>query len=421
MVFPTQLRKAGLFGVFLLANLLAGTVADLAAGDWPQILGPHRSGSAEGEKLLDAWPAGGPKPLWSAQVGSGYAGAAIAGNRVLVFHRVGDQERIEALDAASGRSLWKADFEALYRGGIDADKGPRCVPLVHRDKVYALGAAGDLYAVALYSGKKLWTRSLFADYRGDEGYFGAGSTPIIVGERLLVNVGGRGAGIVALDPVTGKTQWQATDEAASYAAPTAVTIGNKPQALFITRYNCVLADPASGKVTTLMPFGKRGPTVNAATPLVFEGKMFLTASYGVGAVAATIDPVKPKVLWSGDDTLSSQYATPVQHDGFIYGIHGREDIGVAELRCIEAATGKVRWKQPGYGVAHLILADGKLLIVGVGGRLALARATPDKYDELATFDLDQSVARALPALAGGRLFVRTGSGGGQLHALQVGQ
>lgn len=418
---PYDLRKLGLFGAFLLAAWLVRTGADLKAGDWPQILGPHRNGAADGEKLLNAWPAAGPRQLWSVQVGSGYAGAAIAGNRVLVFHRVGDQERLEAFDAASGRSLWKADFEALYRGGIDADKGPRCVPLVHRGQVYALGAAGDLHAVALDSGKPLWTRSLFADYGGDEGYFGAGSTPILVGERLLVNVGGRGAGIVALEPATGKTQWKATDEAASYAAPTQVTLDNRPQALFITRYHCVLADPASGQTTTLLPFGKRGPTVNAATPLVFEGKMFLTASYGVGAVAATLDSAKPKTLWSSDDTLSSQYSTPVAHEGFLYGIHGREDIGVAELRCIEAATGKVRWKQPGYGVAHLILADGKLVIVGVSGRLALARATPDKYDELAKFDLEQDVARALPALASGRLFVRTGSGGGRVYAFEVGR
>ena len=166
----------------------------------------------------------------------------------------------------------------------------------------------------------------------------------------------------------------------------------------------------------------RGPTVNAATPLVFGGKLFVTSSYGVGARFSSLDSAA-KSLWANDNTLSSQYSTPVEQNGFLYGTHGREDIGVADLRCVEAATGKVRWTKAGTGVANLILADERLLIVGVSGRLALARANPAKYEELATFDLVQDVSRALPALAAGRLYVRTGSGdaGGQLHCLAVGQ
>jgi outer membrane protein assembly factor BamB len=343
----------------------------------------------------------------------------VSGERVIVFHRVGDSEIAEALDAATGKPMWKATFAANYRGGVDADTGPRCVPLVADGKVYVFGAAGDLRCVALASGDRLWERSLLAEYSADEGYFGAGSTPLLVGGKLLVNVGGRGAGIVALEPATGKTAWKATDEGASYSSPTAVTVNGKEQALFITRYHCVLADPATGAVQVLFPFGKRGPTVNAATPLVFGGRLFATASYGIGAYYAPLSAGSEPV-WTNDDTLSSQYATPVESGGFLYGTHGREDVGAAELRCVEAATGKVRWSKPGYGVANLILAGDKLLIVGARGRLALASASPTKYEELASHQLAGDVARALPALAAGRLYVRTGSGGGQLHCLAVG-
>ena len=416
-----------------LLALLAGSVwvaSSARAGDWPQILGPNRDGKAAAdEKLLDAWPVGGPKVLWKQNLGSGYGGVAVAGGKVIAFHRVEDQERIEAFDAAGGKSLWKADFDATYRGGIDADKGPRCVPLVAEGSVYAFGAAGDLHAVAAATGKKLWSRSLYDDYGGDEGYFGAGSTPILIRGKLLVNVGGRGAGLVALDPATGRTLWKTTDEAASYSSPAAVKLGTAERALFITRLNCVLVDPATGKAQTLAPFGQRGPTVNAATPLVFGGRMFLTSSYGVGALLAKLEamPAQPAAsitaqeVWSNDDTLSSQYATPVEHGGFLYGIHGREDVGEAELRCVEAATGKVRWSQPRYGVAHLILADGKLLIQSVEGRLALAGAEPAKYRELAAFQLTREPTRAIPALAAGRLYVRTGSTGGELICVQVAQ
>jgi outer membrane protein assembly factor BamB len=394
--------------------------AGVWAGDWSQILGPSRNGQAVAEKLAATWPAGGPTKLWTYKLGSGYSGPAVVGERVIVFHRAGDSERVEAIDVKSGRSVWKADFSATYSGGVDADKGPRCVPLVAAGKVYVFGTAGDLRCVSLAAGEKVWERSLYADYSGDEGYFGAGSTPILVAGKLLVNVGGRGAGIVALDPATGKTVWKASDEGASYSSPTAVKVGGNEQAVFITRYNCVLADPERGAVKTLFPFGKRGPTVNAAAPLVLGGKLFVTSSYGVGANFCSFDAAKAKSLWANDDTLSSQYATPVQHNGFLYGTHGREDIGVAELRCVEAATGKVRWNQKDYGVANLILADDKLLIVGASGRLALAKANPEKYEELASHELVQDVSRALPALAGGRLYVRTGQQGGQLHCLAVG-
>jgi outer membrane protein assembly factor BamB len=403
------------YGIPLLA------LATAQAGDWPQILGPARNGQAAGETMAATWPAGGPKELWTFKLGSGYAGPAVVGNRVLVFHRLGDREVVEALDAATGKSLWKADFEAIYRPGINPDDGPRCVPLVTDGRIYVFGAAGDLRCVSLESGKRLWERALFADHGGDEGYFGAGSTPILVGGKLLVNVGGRGAGIVAVVPQTGRTVWKATDEGASYSSPAAVTLGGKEQAIFITRYNCVLADPAMGKVQTLFAFGRRGPTVNGAMPLILKDKLFVTSSYGVGAQYATLAASGAKSLWANDESLTSQYATPVEHNGFLYGTHGREDVGVAELRCIEAATGKVRWTRPGYGVAHIILAGDQLLIVGVAGRLALAKANPARYEELASHELVQDVTRALPALSGGRLYVRSGSGGGKLHCLVVGE
>ena len=391
------------------------------AGDWPQILGPDRNGKATAdEKLAESWPEGGPRRVWVKKLGSGYAGPAVVGERVIVFHRVGSNETVEALDPNTGRPQWKAQFEATYRTTIDPDDGPRCVPLIADGKVYVYGAAGDLRCVSLDKGQKLWERSLLVDYAGEEGYFGAGSTPILVGGRLLLNVGGRGAGIVAIDPATGKTVWKATDEQASYSAPTVVKHGGKDQALFVTRYNCVLADPAGGAPQVLFAFGKRGPTVNAATPLVFGGKLLVTSSYGIGARLASLESVG-MAAWADDDTLSSQFATPVEHNGFLYGTHGRDDVGVAELRCIEAATGKVRWSREGYGVANLILAGDKLLIAGARGRLALARANPAKYEELASHQQGADASFALPALAGGRLYVRTGRGGGEMACYEVGR
>jgi outer membrane protein assembly factor BamB len=392
----------------------------VVGGDWPQILGPNRNGHAENELIAERWPATGPKVLWRYPLGSGYAGMAVVGERLVAFQRVAQSERIECLNSASGQSLWKADFPTTYRGGIDPDTGPRCVPLIAEGSVFVFGAAGDLHAVNLENGERLWSRSLYADYRGDEGYFGAGSTPILVSGKLIVNVGGRGAGLVAIDPATGKTLWQAGDEAASYSSPASARVGNQDKAVFITRLNCILVDPADGRITTLFPFGMRGPTVNAATPLILGSKIFTTSSYGIGAAFALLVDAPATPIWTNDNTLSSQYATPVEHNGYLYGIHGREDQGVAELRCIEAASGKVQWKKTGFGVAHIILAGETLLIQKTDGQICLAVADPAKHRELATARVSSQPTRALPALSKGRLFVRTGSGGGELICLDVG-
>ena len=399
------------------------------AGDWPQILGPNRNGQADGEKLYEKWPAAGLKSEWTYALGSGYAGPAVVGNRVIVFHRKADQEIVEALDLATGKPLWKAEFLATYNGGVDSDKGPRCVPVVKDGRVFAFGAAGDLHCVSLDKGEELWSRSLMADYAGEEGYFGAGSTPLVIGERVIANIGGAKAGLVAVDAKTGKTAWQSTDEGASYAAPTSVTVGGKEQGLFVTRYNALLVDPATGKTSPLLPFGKRGPTVNAATPIVFDGQVFLTASYDIDAVLATVSS-PAEIRWQDGDTLSSQYATPVYRDGYLYGIHGREDLPPAgALRCVDAKTGKVKWEQAGFGIAHAILAGDKLLLTKVKGDIVLAEASPAGYRELATAEIarvknpiNRGILRPLPALSQGRFLTRTNEDGiGKLICVRVGE
>ena len=404
--------------------LAASLWAPARAGDWPQILGPDRNGRADGEELPGKLDPPRLKPLWTSKLGGGYAGPVVVGQRVIIFHRVGENEVVEALDAATGKRLWRAPSPASYRGGVDphGDVGPRCVPLVAQNSVYAYGAAGDLICVALDTGKILWRRELAADYEAAEGYFGAGSTPIVAGGKLLANVGGKNAGVVALDPISGKTLWQATSEIASYSSPTLAKLGGKEQAIFVTRLNCVAVDPASGKATTLFPFGRSGPTVNAATPLVVDDKLFVTASYNIGAELRQLSGTSAKQLWASDDTLSSQYNTAVADRGYLYGIHGREDVGVAELRCVELATGNVKWSKEGFGCAHAILAGDKILLVGVRGKLTLIAANPNKYEELGAGDLGRHDFRALPALAGGKLYARTSdSNSGELLCVPLGK
>ena len=390
---------------FMVALLATGHAA--AAGEWPQILGPNRNAIAADEQLADSWPGGKPRTVWQRTVGDGFAGIAVAGGRAVLFHRIEDREIAEAMDARTGKPLWKASFPTRYVSTIAPDDGPRCVPLIHNDHVYLLGAGGDLQCVSMDMGRQIWSRSLAKEFGAREGYFGSGSTPVVAEEQLLVNVGGRdGAGIVAFSLETGETLWKATDEEASYSSPTQANIGGRKRVIFVTRYNVVCIDPRNGEVAFRFPFGQRGPTVNAATPLVFDQHLFVSASYGVGAVMAKLEAKVARPLWQSDEVMSSQYTTSVYHDGYLYGIHGRQDIGIAELRCIDPFTGTVVWKEEGFGTGNLVLAGDKLLIMKTDGALLLVQPSPKEYELLAQAKVFDTTVQPLPALAGGLLYVR---------------
>ncbi len=401
-------RSGGRWHFVCLAAIVAAATVLLAtatAGDWPQILGPHRDGKAEGEQLL-AWPAAGPEVIWERPVGRGFAGVAVAQGRLVLFHRLGENLVAEGWDAATGKPRWKATFPTTYRSSISSDDGPRCVPVIHENSVYLMGPGGELACVALDSGKTMWSREVYQEFKAPDGYFGAGSSPLVEDGKLLLNVGGSGAGLVAFSLTDGKTIWKATDELASYSSPVAATVGDVRHVIFVTRLNVVSIDARSGSVRFRIPFGARGPTVNAANPLVLGDHLFVSASYGVGARWLKIEPRQAVQDWESDDVMSSQYTTCVEKDNYLYGLDGRQDVGVARMRCFDPRSGKVQWTEEGAGTGNLILAGDKLLVIKTEGEVLLVEPSPRGFKQLArTRALDNS-SQALAALSAGLLYVR---------------
>jgi len=411
---------------WLFASLL--TVSAANAGDWPQILGPQRNGIASGERLAESWPATGPRVAWSHAVGSGFSGVAVADGRVFVFDRQADQERVTALAADTGKPIWQSGFKASFVPAYVNDNGPRCVPTVHRNRVVVFGAKGALHCLDVKTGKTIWTHDTMAlfnskrPFRGEppEGYFGKGSSPIVFNGLVIVNAGGaeKNAGVVAFSLSDGKLAWKSTDVRASYSSPTLARIGGQSHVVFAARLNVISVDPMTGKELFRFSFGRPGPTVTGATPVVLGDQIFVTASYGFGAVMAKIGVGKVSETWRSDDILSSQYTTAIADGGKLYGIHGRQDVGGAALRCVDAGTGRVAWEEAGFGYATLIAADKKLLILKTNGSLVLAGISPTRYQALATAKVLSGTARALPALAGGRLYVHNSR---TLKCLEVGR
>ena len=375
-------------------------VAAASGQDWPQFLGPTRNGVYTGA-AGGVWP---PAVVWKKDVGAGFAGPVVVQGRLILFHRLGNRETVECVDAKTGKRVWVYDYPTAYRDDFGFDEGPRGTPAVAGGKVYTFGAEGVLHCLDFASGKKLWSVETHPKFGVKKGFFGAACSPLVEGDGVVLNIGGSG-GVVAFHKDTGQVLWTATNDDAGYSAPVAAAIGGARHVLSLTRAGLVDIDPANGKVRFQFPWRSRGQaSVNAAAPvMVGENLVLLSASYGTGAVLLEI-PSRKK-LWSSDDALSCHYATPVFRDGYLYGFHGRQEEGQS-LRCVEAKTGKVTWKQDGFGAGTVTLAGDRLLVLRENGELVAAPAAREGFRPSGRARILSGVVRAYPAVAEGLLFAR---------------
>jgi outer membrane protein assembly factor BamB len=391
----------------LLWGALGLLVCPLPAADWPQFLGPQRNGTVPEKDLTLPWPAGGPRLLWRCPVGEGYSGPVVVGGRLILFHRLGGEEVVEAMTADRGQRLWRFAYPCDYEDDFGVGNGPRATPLVAGRRVYTLGVTGWLHCLDLEDGRLLWKRDLVRDYAVPQNFFGVGSSPVLAGSRLLLNLGGKEAGILALEADSGKEVWRATRDGASYASPLLASLAGRPTAVFFTRQGVVLLDPDSGAVRYQRRWRSRSQaSVNAASPVVVGDLVFVSACYETGALLLRVRPQGVEEVWHSDAALSCHYNTPIYYRGHLYGIDGRQESG-ARLRCLELASGKVRWTREDFGCASLLLVGDKLLALTERGDLVAIQATPAGYQELARAAILQAPpCRAEPALANGRLYAR---------------
>jgi outer membrane protein assembly factor BamB len=388
-------------------NGLADVPAAARGGDWPQFLGPDRDGVARRAGTVTNWPKEGPNVLWKTSAGQGWSGPVAASNRVVLFHRIGSAEIVDCLSLTNGTRLWRAEYPATYRDDFGFDEGPRATPAISGELVFTLGADGLLHAWKLSNGSNVWRINLRDRFQVDKGFFGIACSPLVDGDAVIVNVGGsKGAGLVAFDKGSGKVLWQATDQAASYSSPVAAMLSGRRRVLALARSGLVALNADDGKVLWEFPWKPRiNASVSAATPLVVGENIFISASYGAGAALLRFRDTRPEVIWSGDDILSNHYATSVHHNGFLFGFDGRQE-EKPRLRCVELATGKVRWTEERFGGGTLMVANGHLLILTERGELILAPAVPGKFLPAARAQILGVDCRAHPALAGGRFLAR---------------
>lgn len=397
-----------------------------ALADWPGLLGPTRNGHADASCALPNTMGSAPKQLWKVEAGQGYAGPAIAGKDFVLFERIGDNDRVRLLNLDTGKEVWHRDLKAGYRGGIDSDKGPRSVPTILEKSILVYSAAGDLTLLNRLDGVVIWTRSLRKEYQAEDGYFGAGSTPLVVRDQVIVNIGSKTASVVCVSLVNGKTIWTSSEAEASYASPillesTFEAAIAAPIVVIPGKLKTLGLDLQTGKPLWELPFGQRGPTVNAATPVVTADRnLFLTSSYGIGSLLVRPGPTAAQILRKGND-LSSQYSTPVVIADKIFGSDGREDGGEGAYKCLQASDGQLLWEKPNMPICHTIGVGTKLLILGIGGEIWSLDSAATQFNPVWESSIPKGKYRALPAFSGNRLYTRTSNGAGDAwYCYQIG-
>jgi outer membrane protein assembly factor BamB len=402
-----------------LAFALCATIA--CAADWPQFLGPNRDGAAAADEKAIAVPSGDAKVLWRIPLGTGFAGPAVAEGKVVIFHRVDDEARVQALDPASGKTLWTFAYPTNYVDSFGFDNGPRATPTIANGKVFTHGAEGVIHAIDFKTGKKIWSCDTVAEYQSGQGFFGRASAPVIgVNGEVIVSIGGRNtqgpAGLIGLHEKDGSLAWQSLDDEASYSSPV-VQAGKAQTKVFAwMRNHLAVCDAATGR--TLFATRLRSSmdaSVNAATPVWCGADTFFTsACYGVGGtlwqISTSADKSQTsslKKVWSRGDALDCHYSTPVFYDGYLYGFHGRQEQGQT-LRCIRAEDGKVMWESPSVPGGALLRVKDTLAAVTEGGELWLVKATSAKFEQLSVSQILRGGHRSFPAFSNGVLYARDG-------------
>ena len=309
--------------------------------------------------------------------------------------------------------------------------------MVDDDRVYIYGAEGMLHCVRADDGKPLWKVDTARKFGVVQNFFGVGSTPVVYGDLLLVMVGGspaesqdagrfemnrvksNGSGLVAFDKRSGAVKYATADELASYATPQLARFGGRDWCFLFARGGLVALEPQSGKVDFHYPWRARlHDSVNASTPVVVADEVFISEAYGPGSSLLRAAPGSCQVVWhdppSRDKAMQCHWNTPIYHDGYLYGSSGRYS-GSAELRAIEWNSGRVRWSQPGLGLASLLYVDGHFVCLAEDGTLRLIQATPQRYIEVAKAVVREKAdgpplikppAWAAPILSHGLLYLR---------------
>jgi outer membrane protein assembly factor BamB len=399
--FPS-LHAAGAFS--LVVATVAGTFfsnARTRADGWPQWMGPKRDNVWREEGIVDKFPAGGPKVLWRAPVAGGYAGVAVAEGKVFVTDFVpggelpGDNferktaagtERVLCLDEATGKELWKYEIPVTYT--ISYPAGPRCTPTIDGDRVYTLGAEGNLLCLSVTDGRVIWAKDLKKDYDTKAALWGWAGHPLVDGNRLFVIAGTAKAHVVALDTLTGKELWRAgTAPEQGYSPPTIIEAGGVRQLVLMKPDGMYAVAPDTGAILWETPYNADNGSIIMAPVKV--GEHVYVGGFQEKNLCVKLAADKPgvEVVWrnKAKHGISAVNVQPFVDGAMVYGFHEKGD-----LRGVEIPSGEVKWSSPGpFGdrappsaTAFITRHENRFFLFAETGDLVIAKLSPAGYEEI---------------------------------------
>jgi outer membrane protein assembly factor BamB len=395
------MRVAGAF--ILLASQV--TAADSAprspVSDWPHLWGP----AGDGISMAQLNPSTTPRvrEVWRRKIGSGFSGIAVAGARGYTGESDGNDDHAVAFDVATGRELWRARLGPTYRGHSGSKDGPISTPTADDGRVFIVGPRGGLFALDSATGRVLWQHDLKAEYKAADPVYGFGTSPLIVGNLLVVQVGGETHNLAAFDKKTGKLAWAAAHTKTNgYSSPAFGTLGGRPQIVVHANDSVFGVAPEDGSLLWKQAIDTSEEA--SRPPIVLPGDRILVGRWAdsrLFQVRAEGGQLRASQVWNSP-RLRSSYSPPVLKDGSLFGFGG------SYLVCVNAEDGSIRWREKVYS-GSLILVDGHLVVLGdSSGDLRIVEATPAGYREKVRQPVFNAGATSstTPSFGSGRILVR---------------
>ncbi|MDB6148703.1 MAG: Pyrrolo-quinoline quinone [Chthoniobacter sp.] len=394
--------------------------------EWPRLLGPTHNATSPETRLLHRLPEAGPRVVWELAKGSGFGGPAIAGDRLVLFHRVGNRESVECVRAENGAPLWSFDYAAPYRPRYGGSEGPRTSPVIAGQSVFSFGITAQLHCLDLATGAVRWKRDLAAELQMTPAFFGHGSTPLVLGTRLIVQVGGKWRGeainTACFDAESGELIWTTPHAwGASYASPIPAQLQGKQCVLVFAggesdppTGGLLVIDAATGAVLGSAPHrAEIRESVSASSPVLIEQigslpRVIVSEAYSAGGAGLEVSPdFKIRELWKAPG-FGLYWMTPIVRAGCVFGFSGLGE-RLSELVCCDLVTGKELWRNDlggGFGRGSLLSVDSGVLCLGEFGDLAwleLSARGVEVKSRAKLFNAPETWT--LPAISRGLLYV----------------
>jgi outer membrane protein assembly factor BamB/enterochelin esterase-like enzyme len=389
-----------------LLALVASCSFAVADDDWPGLRGPRHDGGAVGK--LEATDGAGFAVAWRAALGSGYSSVAVAGGRAVTLFSDGTNDVAAAFDSKSGRELWRSVIAPTLVGKDGSFDGPIATPALAGNRVFGLGPRGHLFALDAATGRELWKVDLVERETSASPHYGFSSTPLVAGGVVVVQLGAKAGGALGgFDPATGTRRWRVGDGGVAYQSPVVLSVGGRGLVVAASNTKLAVVDPQSGRVLLEHEHGGEPHPMGAESIVPVpagDGRVFLKHRQDVTTMLRLVpegDGLRVETLWSAP-VLRGTYLIPVYHAGFLYGMSGR-----ITLTCVDAATGALRWRsrEPGDGFPLLVGDD--LVVLTKERTLHVAKASPEGWAERARIELFKDVVWSPPGFAEGAVFAHS--------------